>query len=64
MELKDNALANWIIQIIDSCNNDFHFDAVDRLIELFYEREKNEDLKVELMLLKQKKWNEIHNILT
>lgn len=64
MELKDNALANWIIQIIDSCNNDFHFDAVDRLIELFYEREKNEDLKIELMLLKQKKWNEIHNILT
>lgn len=63
MELKDNALANWIIQIIDSCNNDFHFDAVDRLIELFYEREKNEALKVELMLLKQKKWNEIHNIL-
>ena len=63
MEIKDNALANWIIQIIDSCNNDFHFDAVDRLIELFYEREKNEDLKIELMLLKQKKWNEIHNIL-
>lgn len=63
MQLKDNALANWIIQIIDSCNNDFHFDAVDRLIELFYEREKNEDLKIELMLLKQKKWNEIHNIL-
>lgn len=64
MELKDNALANWIIQIIDSCNNDFHFDAVDRLIELFYEREKNEELKIELMLLKQKKWNDIHNILT
>lgn len=63
MELKDNALANWIIQIIDSCNNDFHFDAVDRLIELFYEKEKNEELKVELMLLKQNKWNEIHNIL-
>lgn len=64
MELRDNPLANWIIQIIDSCNNDFHFEAVDRLIELFYEREKNDDLKTELILLKQRKWNEIHNILT
>jgi len=63
MQIKDNALATWIASIIDSCNNDFHFDAVDNLIDLFYEREKNEALKIELTLMKQQKWNDIHNIL-
>ena len=53
----------WIVKIIDNCNNDFHFEGVDNLINLYYEKEKNEDLKIELQLLRNKKWNEIHDIL-
>ena len=53
----------WIVKIIDTCNNDFHFEGVDNLINLYYEKEKNEDLKIELQLLRNKKWNEIHDIL-
>ena len=53
----------WIVKIIDTCNNDFHFEGVDNLINLYYEKEKNEDLKIELHLLRNKKWNEIHDIL-
>lgn len=56
-------LFEWVAKIIDTCTNDFHFSAIDKLIELFYEVEKNESQKDELMLLREKKWNEIHGIL-
>lgn len=56
-------LFNWISKIIETCTHDFHFEAVDNLIELFYEREKDEKLKTELQLLRRSKWNEIHFIL-
>lgn len=61
---NNSDLVEWISSIIDSCNNQFHFDAVDKLIELYFEREKNEDMKLELQIKKQQKWNDIHNILT
>ena len=32
----------WLQTIIDSCTNDFHFDAVDKLIELY--KEKHNDI--------------------
>ena len=54
---------DWIIRIIDTCNNDFHFEAVDKLIELFYEKCQDEKRKIELEQLITKKWNEIHSIL-
>jgi len=53
----------WITRIIETCNNDFHFEAIDRLIELFYEKYQDEKRKIELEQLRTKKWNEIHNIL-
>jgi hypothetical protein len=62
--MDKNNIYEWIVKIIQTCNNNFHFEAVDKLIELFYEKENDEQLKVELQILRQQKWNEIHNILT
>ena len=36
-------LNEWIENIIQSCTDDFHFEAIDKLIELYHERTKNED---------------------
>lgn len=57
-------LFEWISRIIETCNNDFHFEGVDNLIELFFERTKDEEKRTELRLLRQQKWNDIHLILT
>jgi len=54
---------DWITRIIDTCNNNFHFEAVDRLIDLFYEKYQDEKRKTQLEHSRTKKWNEIHNIL-
>lgn len=54
---------DWVAKIIDTCTNDFHFSAIDKLIELFYEVEKNESQKDELNILREQKWNKIHGIL-
>ncbi len=62
--MDKNNIYEWIVKIIQTCNNNFHFEAVDKLIELFYEKENDEQLKIELQILRQQKWNEIHNILT
>ena len=35
----------WIVKIIDTCNNDFHFEGVDNLINLYYEKEKKRRFK-------------------
>jgi hypothetical protein len=43
MENKQN-LYDWIVKIIDSCTDDFHFEGVDRIIELFNDRFKDEDI--------------------
>lgn len=53
----------WISKIIESCNNDFHFNAVDILIELFWQKHLDGDLRTQLMILRENKWNEIHSIL-
>jgi hypothetical protein len=54
---------NWILRIIETCNNTFHFEAVDKLIDLFYEKYKDEKLTEDLKLRRIRMWNEIHNIL-
>jgi hypothetical protein len=60
---KDRDLYEWIAKIIDTCNQDFHFEAVDNLINLYHERVKDEKKKIELEFLRQEKWNQIHFIL-
>jgi hypothetical protein len=54
---------NWISNIINTCNNDFHFEAVDKLIELFYIKFLDGEMRTELDAQRQVKWNEIHDIL-
>jgi len=63
MENRNLNLFEWISKVINTCDHDFHFEAVDRLISLYFEREKNDEKRDELELLKVKKWNEIHTIL-
>ena len=60
---KAKDMGTWIAKIIDTCNNDFHFEAIDNLIEIHFKNFKNAKLKLELELLRAKKWNEIHVIL-
>lgn len=56
-------LFDWVAKIIETCNHDFHFEAVDNLINLYFERTKDEAKMTELQHLRQKKWNQIHTIL-
>ena len=53
----------WVYNIIESCNNDFHFDCADVLISLFKIKYSNTDKVLELRLLWQTKWNKVHSIL-
>lgn len=54
---------NWILRIIETCNNTFHFEAVDKLIDLFYDKYKDEKLTEDLKLRRTRMWNEIHNVI-
>ena len=61
---NNDSIYDWVARIIATSTNPFHFDAVDKLIDLYYEREKDEDKHVDLLLLKKSRWEEIHNILS
>lgn len=54
---------NWIMNIIESCTDDFHFEAVDKLIELYFEKTKDKDLDFQLKMKRAEKWNQIHSII-
>jgi hypothetical protein len=56
-------IKEWIFKIIDSCKDDFQFEAVDRLISLHHERIKNEEEFLELSIKRAEKWNLIHGII-
>ncbi len=51
---------DWIVKIIDTCNNDFHFESVDNLIELYYLKTGNEDKYIDLQLIRMKKYKLVH----
>lgn len=55
---------NWIMLIIDSCNNDFQFICVDKLIELFYQKHNDDELTYFLKMLRLRHCNNNHVILT
>lgn len=63
MENRNSNLFEWISKIIETCYHDVHFEAVERLIILYYEREKDESKRNDLEMLKVQKWNDIHFIL-
>ncbi len=56
-------LFDWITVIISSCTDDFHFEAVDKLIDLYQERTKDKEHTIELRHLRTLKWNDIHGII-
>lgn len=58
--MENVSVYEWIKKIIDTCNNNFHFEAVDKLIELYFDRFGDEQKKSELEILRSNKWNEIH----
>ena len=60
---KAQEIFEWIAKIIATSNNDFHFDAIDKLIDLHFLNFQNEEMKQRLTELKHEKWNEIHLIL-
>lgn len=53
----------WVYNIIESCNNDFHFDCADVLISLFNIKFRDTDMVSGLKLLRENKWNAVHSIL-
>jgi len=53
----------WVYNIIESCNNDFHFNCADVLISLFSVKYGESDEALGLRLLRQHKWNSVHSIL-
>ena len=54
---------NWIQNIIDSAAHDFHFEGVDRLIELFEAKYNDAALTICLLEQRQIHWNNIHSII-
>ena len=42
---NNNNLHEWILKVIETCKINDHLEGVDKLIELYYEKEKNEDDK-------------------
>jgi hypothetical protein len=53
----------WVYNIIESCNNDFHFECADALISLYSNKYMDTDRVLGLRLLRQNKWNTVHSIL-
>jgi hypothetical protein len=53
----------WVYNIIESCNNDFHFNCADVLISLFSVKYGDTDEASGLKVLRQNKWNSVHTIL-
>jgi hypothetical protein len=53
----------WTYNIIRSCNNDYHFDCADVLIDLFATKYGDNDMLQRLRELRQHKWASVHMIL-
>lgn len=54
---------NWLQAIIDSCNNTFHFECADKMIELFIAKHNNANLIMCLHSQREAHYNAIHSIL-
>jgi len=56
---------NWIKKVIDSCENTFHFDGADALIELFVKRHPEEtNLIMFLQTQRSERFKKVHSILS
>ena len=55
---------DFVKKVIDCCENDFHFDCVVNLIELYRIKSGNEEKTLELKLISKDKWNQLHAIVS
>ena len=53
----------WTYNVIKSCNNDYHFDCADALIDLFANKYGETEFLYSLKELRQYKWADVHQIL-
>lgn len=54
----------WVRAIIQSGNNDFHFEAIDNLITLFISKYPDaNNQEIELIAVRWETWNKIHGVL-
>ena len=60
---EDQKAHNWIMAIIDSCTNTFHFEGADILIELYQDKYNNVNMYMALLDQRQTHYNNIHGIL-
>lgn len=63
IEAQPHNIQQWIFNIIASCSEDFHFSAVDSLIELFKVKYGEVTEYDELLLQREIKWNQIKGII-
>jgi hypothetical protein len=56
-------IKNWLKKIIDSCDNTFHFEGAQVLINKFKEINNNETDLVEVQDYLNRKFNERHGII-
>ena len=65
MEAEKQApeIYQWVLNIILSSTEEFHFMIVDRLIELFYTKYNDKDLYMELLLQREIRYNQINGII-
>lgn len=54
----------WIVTIIKSCHNTFHFDAVDKLINLYHDKYKKGSVTMELLEARKIQYEHVHTILS
>jgi len=55
-------IKNWLKKIIDSCENTFHFEGAQILIDKFEEICRNEADLIEVQDYFMLKYNEVHGI--
>ena len=63
MKSDNDTTYDWIVRIIETCTNQFHFDCVDKLIELYFQKTNNEVNKLELQFLRWMRYKDTQNTL-
>ncbi len=63
-EVKKALAFEWVLQIVESCHEPFHFTGADTLIDLFQKSEYTSPERVDkLRAARAKRWNFLHGIL-
>jgi hypothetical protein len=63
MKSDNDTTFDWIVRIIETSTNPFHFECVDKLIELYFQKTNNDNNKKELELLRWLRYNDTQTIL-